>query len=246
MTKKKFHESRLKIIRANSHIEELNSCIGEFLKTDFYSLTLKNNPDTGFNFVEFTKKPLPDNIPLIIGDAVHNLRTALDFSVCEIVRNAGLSDVDTHFPFDKTRENLIDRIEKGEINRASPKIASLILNKIQPYETGNFFLWALNQLDRADKHRLLIPVVDIVSLVVCIEDADYDRFDNITIEVGENGILRHRLISDTFNMKIKSYTNPSFAIRFGKGNVFNGDSVVETINKLSIMVDSTISMFETV
>src|SRR5207248_1202546 len=41
----------------------------------------------------------------------------------------------------------------------------LITRDIKPYDGGNEAIWPIHRLDIADKHRLLIPVVDYASIV---------------------------------------------------------------------------------
>src|SRR4051794_8992852 len=47
----------------------------------------------------------------IIGDAIHNLRAALDMMACELARQNGKSDKGVYFPISDTEPGLDDRIK---------------------------------------------------------------------------------------------------------------------------------------
>ena len=48
----------------------------------------------------------PEEISAIVGDVIHNLRTALDLTACDMVRAAGQSDKDVYFPFSNSAQEL--------------------------------------------------------------------------------------------------------------------------------------------
>jgi len=79
---KPFNDARLKIERAKKHIDELNNELGKFLNRDFYRVTVEPDPQGGSPWIVFEiPNELPKHIGLIIGDAVHNTRCALDLVV---------------------------------------------------------------------------------------------------------------------------------------------------------------------
>src|ERR1041385_9134971 len=81
-----FAASRLKIERANKHILELNSVFETFVQSDFHKLVVNSDPNTGQDVLQFSiLKTLPKDIATIVGDAIHNLRSALDLLICNIV-----------------------------------------------------------------------------------------------------------------------------------------------------------------
>ena len=58
---------------------------------------------------------LPSEVSLIIGDAIHNLHTALDLMIWEIESRIGKPDRSTKFPFYQTRSELVSAIEKRNL-----------------------------------------------------------------------------------------------------------------------------------
>ena len=65
-----FENAKLKIKRANKHIADFNEVVNAFVKSDFCSLSIETNADTGQNVLQFrqTREP-PCELPMILGVA---------------------------------------------------------------------------------------------------------------------------------------------------------------------------------
>ena len=69
-----FRSTRLKIQRANGHMDELQTAITELSSPGFYGIDV-HSQDDGINVAVMSPRQLvPDSLPLIIGDAIHNLK----------------------------------------------------------------------------------------------------------------------------------------------------------------------------
>jgi hypothetical protein len=240
-----FTGSKLKIKRANQHIDELQHILFAFLKADFYRLHIERDPKDGMNVLKFeTTKDMPYEVPLVIGDSIHNLHAALDLMACEIVSLAGNTpDRQTQFPFRDTRDELVKAINGGKIKAADPAIINLIVDTIQPYKGGNDPLCALHDLDIMDKHRLLIPVASVTALVgASAEDDRGNSFQSINFVVGQGGKIN--AVKTDSNLKITKQGQPSFNVIFDKGQVFEGKAVIETLHKLSQLVSGIVEAVE--
>src|ERR1700693_1162143 len=79
------NDSRLKIERANHHIEDIQRCITSLEKSDVS--TIETNPYMGNEVIkhDVTDVAAARKIALRIGDAVHNLKCALDYAWFEII-----------------------------------------------------------------------------------------------------------------------------------------------------------------
>jgi hypothetical protein len=238
-----FSGPKLKIERANRHINELNSALVAFLKTDFYKLHI-NTELAGQNVLTLDAKPLPNDIPLMLGDAIHNLRAALDIMACDIVTHAGGTPSKyTYFPVRDTRQELVAIINGGEIKIAGQDICDLIVDVVKPYKGGNDPLWSLHQIDIMDKHRLLIPTVNITQITgVCAHDDNHNTFTNMTLGVDAGGRLQ--AISTSARMHITNYGYPSFGIFFPKGGALEGQPLILTLYQLSQVVSGVIQTIE--
>lgn len=240
-----FGGSKLKVKRANQHIDELQSILTAFLKTDFYNINVEKNVEDGQYELKFkVTQEFPREIPLVIGDVVHNLRSSLDLMTSEIVIKAGSTpDSYTKFPFYETRQELVGAINGGKIETAPKTIIDLIVDTIKPYKGGNDPLYALHNLDIVDKHVLLIPTVSVIALLnASAEDEGHNVFQFAQITVRESGKLN--LVSSSHKINITDYGQPAFGVFFDKGQVFEGQPVIPTLHQLSQLVFGIIDAIE--
>ena len=67
-----FHGARLKVDRANKHIEEIDRNIRNLSDPDTHSVTAGVDPHTGQKLIHYDiPQNIPTNLALVIGDAVH-------------------------------------------------------------------------------------------------------------------------------------------------------------------------------
>ena len=118
-----FISSKLKIERANKHISDLNALVKGFTNADSCRLHIEEDRKTGNISLKIDLK-LPPDAALIVGDAIHNLHTALDLMICETVPDP---DRGTKFPFFEKRQELVGAINSGKIKTAGPEICDLII-----------------------------------------------------------------------------------------------------------------------
>ena len=129
-----FHGARLKIERANEHINDLYLKFRDFNKSGPYSILVENNPETGDSFLQISAdQTIPDNILLIVGDAVHNLASALDFAVSDMeFATLGTRDRFTRFPFHESRDKLVIAVNGGLKKKTTKAVIGHIVEWIQP------------------------------------------------------------------------------------------------------------------
>jgi hypothetical protein len=163
-----FRDAHLKIVRANKHIADLNSAIVALQNTRTSSV--KRNPHTAsqelIHEVPNQEKPLLD-LSLIVGDAIHNLHTALDYAWVSTIKKRAPSAESKHtkFPFHDTREGVEGALHGIRIDTICPKIFEFIVSEIQPYKGGkDGILYALHDFDISDKHLLLLELTPRVGI----------------------------------------------------------------------------------
>lgn len=151
---------RLKLARAKAHLRDLDPRVLAFLEARPYDAIMETDPQTGENKAWFKLRAEPDPCwALLIGDALHNLRSALDLLYWQLVENNGNSPTkrDSFLISDSKTE--FDRVAGPVIRRrAGKKAFEIIRDEVQPYDGGNRALWCLHKLDIVDKHRLLLVV----------------------------------------------------------------------------------------
>jgi len=154
---------RLKLSRAENHLYELTCDIGAYLDSNSKTFILNVQPsDPSIVLVEYHVICEPDRrLGVIIGDYVHNIRSALDHLACSLVENNGRKvTTRTTFPIldeqpkDKAGNPRPAGISGGVNHKVLPVIEAL-----QPYQRGQDSilhpLSVLRELSNADKHRLL-------------------------------------------------------------------------------------------
>ena len=103
ITASAFDSARLKAQRANHHIDELQSVAAAFAATPFYEIVA--HQDAGGNRIAIVPlQPIPNTLPLIVGDAIHNLRSALDHLATGCSTVGGGKGKDLFFPLSQSKE----------------------------------------------------------------------------------------------------------------------------------------------
>ena len=174
--------SRLKLKRALEHVKAGNACTDEWkrqIKADgnqSYRLEAKFDNNLGYapvHIVDFV--PLPDDYPLIVGDAIHNLRTSLDHLAWQIVPDSFKATADErrlrYISFPISRETKIVPVKTMErwnamvenrLPDTSPAQRAIIKSHQlfnSPLAAGQWHpLAGLRDLDDMDKHRLPISL----------------------------------------------------------------------------------------
>ena len=103
-----------RISRANIHIEELKARIEEFRKAsqdEIVSLEQQINVrhygfDSEITMERYHPIEVPNDLSIIAGDIIYNLRSALDYLIYELAReNSGREKSGTQFPIQDYRVN---------------------------------------------------------------------------------------------------------------------------------------------
>jgi len=170
----RFAAARLKVERANKHIADLGAIVSAM--PDAYVSTIEINEKLG-QTIKYTPpdvKKIAADMSVIIGDALHNLRTAIDYAYLGAVEKHAASQFDsyTKFPAGKTREEVESRLKGRKIDVLSPKLFNWIVATVKPYIVdGNCLVKLLHDLDVSDKHWLLIPLTRVATITdIIVED----------------------------------------------------------------------------
>src|SRR5262249_11208554 len=101
---------------------------------------------------------VPKDFPLIIGDAVHNLRSALDHLTWDVVSPCKPPRPgDVQFPFCRKADAFEAALTHRQINLAGQETVEKF-RALKPYPGGDDALYALHRLDIADKHQLILTI----------------------------------------------------------------------------------------
>lgn len=245
-----FEQSKLKIERADHHIQDLNAYIVSILKDHLYTLSIEDHPQTGIPGLVCRLCDTPAEIALFIGDIAHNMRSALDILYCDILRHEGRTvGRNSKWPFRERREELIAGFNgREEQDRPSDGIIKLIVDSIQTYRGGNGdALYALNDLNIEDKHMLLTPMISVSRIwdVQYIHRNGHPGRSEFSAGGGTNAPTNIQFRSDS-SIGVREITNhgkATFDVFFGKG-AFHGQPLVPTLRELSQLVSATVETVE--
>lgn len=247
---------RLKIERAKKHIRELDVEVQRFLARDPYSITRQDDSETGKKsapIVNVREDP-PPCVALLAGDAVHNLRSALDLLVWQLVLANGQTPGDhTTFPILKAdSESGMDGKIKGVSAPARTAIKAL-----KPYKGGNESLWSLHRLDATDKHRLLLTTGLAWGSTAIVPDIpglpagaavpglmlQMNRETFFPLENGAELESAAILLDSLAAMPVKMNVQFGFDVAFGEGGAVKGEPLVPTLVQLADYVGRVVESF---
>jgi hypothetical protein len=121
----------LKVSRAGRHIGELETEITAYVELRPFALEVVQEPQ--FEWCDLTVRHLPPkHLPTIIGDAIHNLRSALDLLACDLVRLNGRSASETYFPFGASETGFGKQLE-DKFGKAADDVKTM-LKALRPWE----------------------------------------------------------------------------------------------------------------
>jgi hypothetical protein len=246
---------RVKIDRAKKHLADLHTAIAAFEGRKPHTVVMEIDRQSGYELYRFHER---ETIPLewgaIVGDCIHNLRSALDLLANDLVRdNGGTTTKYTAFPIGSNK-TYFHSSGITKVKGASAAAIKLI-ERLKPYQGGNKTLLRLHEIDIADKHLLLIPVAAAHGdfgfrheLVINGVDQSPPSPWYITkatdrkfpLKNGDELIAYQRRIG---NFEDKTDFHFAFEIAFGEGQIFDGDAVIPTLHQLIQFTERLIDIF---
>jgi hypothetical protein len=237
----------LKLRRADEHIEDIKERIRRFSGQP-YKVISHFDKDTGKWELRLSGvKNIPETWPLIIGDAVNNLRSALDHLMWNLVLlNNGGPARGTQFPI-SINGNSYDG-DTGQLTAGASVAHIAKIKSLQPYhrvgtEQTHPLFW-VNELARFDKHRvLLLSEIAIPSGGIGIQHLEgFDlQLDFVRTPEAQDGAVlsRFKLIKRVANAKVQMRPDVPCEIRFKQGSP---DCVVgKTVTEVLIAIRNYIS-----
>jgi hypothetical protein len=217
MTEPLFSNSLMKLRRAEQFIAELEVELNRYRQDDPFqaSWAFDENPPK----IRVDWKAITDFPGAIVGDAIHNMRTALDLMASELVRLSNQSDSNVYFPFGYSAEELEKEIKRKNFYKAGQDAVDLLW-RYAPHRGGNETLRALHDLDVRDKHKALVLMGSTMNLKVT------GSYNIETLEADDPPIVE----GDVHYV-------------FPEPEAFKGRPVIETLKELVQLVNSIIEAF---
>jgi hypothetical protein len=242
---------RAKIKRAKYHICDLESQIQRFLDNEPYGTSVDNDPQTGENVhrVKLSAE-IPDDFPLIIGDAVHSLRSSLDHLACQLAVANGGTIGRQSFPIFETAAKY-KGMKPTQVEGISPAAISLF-ETVQPYQSGYEAIWKLHDLDNTDKHRLLVVAAfDVVGILWSLGKRwPYDAIrpeDVLGVNIRGPGLLQDGTeigrVPPDYASDMDVYSGLTALIAFREPKIVEREPVLPLLTQLTCLVEQIIDLF---
>ena|SRR6202521_5950669 len=242
-----FESSHLKIDRAKQHINEIQTFIS--LLPDAYTATVEINPDGGNEVLKHdlrNRDKLISDIALMLGDAIHNLHCALDHAWMSVLTELCPASINyqTKFPIFPIRDKVEAALRGVKIDSAAPTLFDLVVNQIKPYEGGNDSIWFIHILDIDDKHRLLLPVLEFVSILGIEVENEKGEIQKGSTWSGPQKPPYYVPIPLGWHFKEKGKV--AFSVLFDDGPTFQFSDIRDMLWAFSIQVVNVVQWLENV
>ncbi|EOX4458618.1 hypothetical protein L9W73_17605 [Vibrio aestuarianus] len=241
-----FVGTELKIVRAKSHIRELENQLVDYIKSKPFKVVVESE-DGGSNHLWTlrVKHDIPMIFAAIIGDVIHNLRASLDLLATELVEHAGQDAKNVYFPFGNDADGLEQMIKKRRIDKAGQGVVDIVRD-LKPYTGGNKLLRSLHDLDITDKHKSLVPVAHYAG----IKNFQMNGASGpmLTIQNLHCGPIRDGMVLMSLppagNVRIGQSFNPSLKLCLDEDVIERDEELVETMHKYVDMVEDILQRFK--
>lgn len=255
-------EARAKVLRGVEHLEAFKAAHAAFIETQPYAIVVKFEPEAGYVARVEVKEEPPLRLSTIIGDVVHNFRSALDLTAWQLALRHSRTQArknQSRISFPLTNGNF-------ESHSAVPYFAptaEAILKGLQPeagldYNDPRWFLGALSRLSNADKHRALttsfaaldftdvawrpgyieVPSAGGFSVEMLIKHGD--RFEH-----GTKVAYLHfaNLREDPYMFKVDVTRQPTANVLFGREG-FGPNAIVGFLGGVDLVFSKVVSLFD--
>lgn len=253
-----------KVERAEHHIVNLCAEWDKF-KTKAYEIVSNDDPDSGERIWRLKQAwPIPALFPIIVGDAVHCLRSALDhlvYRMAEVYCKKPPLIAGLYFPTGENRDDFVDAVMAaaehksrsiGVVKRLGPE-AIEALKAIEAYDGGKgAILRQVHCLDLIDKHRTLLTAA-LSNTTVSLDPESIARYAKSLGVVGKFTPEQESLIYQTRSLapfplnegdilhripiaKANENMKFTFQIAFREPEVLKGKAIAETLYKAAHLI----------
>jgi hypothetical protein len=249
----------LKVMRAKEQILNLEAERDSFVKTKPYGFRFETNPKTRHREGYLTYvNDIPARLSLPIGDALNNLRSALDHTAYHLVcvgtkRRERFPHA--KFPTGETAEKY--RTERERAVQGMRQDAIDAIDATEPYGGGaGEILWHLAALNNFDKHRLLVPAWSTFEGHTAIKSdrALLARFRGGAPMDHAGTVMAARIrlcpvkagdkIIDVPESEMDEYVNYILGVAFAEPEVVRGKSVFDVLHEIRQLVQAIIFRFD--
>jgi len=229
---------RVKIERAKKHVAELERILrSRSGHKHIKAVISEQNPNTGQILAKGigTFRFMPFESVAIAGDAIQNLRSALDHLAYQLILVNGKQPTRWNgFPI---CEDLAayKREKRGKVKGMRPE-AKEAIDRVKPYGGGNDPLWVLHSLNIVDKHRLIFTVgTEFIFHADWINPRPFHTFSVKASKPDFSGVF-DRKKEDKINLKI--------AKPLTQAQIIKSDPLLPTLHQLIDVVERLVFSFK--
>lgn len=250
-----------KLARAREHHETLYGAAEALAEHDFYGLATEQDRKGRLVFRAINVRPIPPGWGVLIGDCVHNLRSALDHLMFAICHPTPEQEHTVQFPIFSRRDSKGGRggfRDARGMTPGAPRGVRTVLESLQPYHRRKWpeaiRLAQLRELANWDKHRLLLTAA--ASIVDSSIRFQAEGTTSIVREVFFKGLLKEgtvlaRLEMGYSEVGAKVDVDPASQISLlpvfddGMPKVVRREPVLSTLSEIGMFVqDEVVPRFE--
>ena len=246
-----FQGAKVKIKWADRHLVDLANAAHSLPPDRHQNFLVSAKLDVGKVQITYMPQPMPLEFAALVGDAVHNIRTALDFSAIALTtRPLGTGKLrKTAFPSGRDLATF-DSERKDKMKGASVDALRLV-EELEPYDGGQYSIRELHDLDILDKHKLLIPTTSIMNierLNASFRDAPITLrgrdFESVADGANFVATLDCLGIKSSGEFQLDDNLDATFSVVFGKGQPLEGQPIVPALTEISGVVKRFIDRCE--
>lgn len=239
--KPSLNEPRTKIEWARGHLNAFNEATRLVIEAHHDLIISELDENIGKKVFRLRNIAIPIDLSLRIGDVLSNLRSTLDYLVWQLVLANGCTpDRRNEFPFYGDRKSFNEG-RLGKLRGVCPT-AQTIIEQLQPYNRGNWYLFALNTLRNEDAHRYLM-------LTIFRQTGGIYRGDDLSVADAlefSSFCFNGALEDDTVLMQLPSeHMDVDFipTLDIGLRHRKHWGSASEILNEMLVKVEQTINKF---
>ncbi len=233
--------ARLKIERAKHHVNDLNRKIAAYLVKEPFKLVFARmkNSNRATPILK-SQIAIPPEFSLIIGDAVHNLRSALDHVIWKMVGHLASRPDNVQYPFPTKavgENGFRSTITGREVQRAGENVVKAI-TALNAQPGGDKLIYGVHALDIADKHKLIVTMAESATLErrFCVPA-------NPGLSVNWIGAAWVRTASDEPPdgwLEEQAKVQPTFFVAFGDSEPFVGEEAVTVLRNMTDRISEAV------
>ena len=247
---------RAKVTRAKQHLQDFQLGLRAFYDTKPYTVAIKEDSQSGKRFYYVAKvDPVPDHLTAIAADVIQNLRSPLDQIAYQLVldaRGGTKPEWLVYYPISATASDYPATF-KSKIKGVRQEVIDAI-DATEPYKGGKgHALWQLNELNKPDKHELLIgagsfssgiEVTEFNAMLKTFPGAENLKIPPTFWNPADKQLplkVGNELYGEPLDREVAENRRFTFDISFNQPGVIECEPALKTLQDMTNLVDAIVA-----